>query len=87
MTYFIQTTTLKSFTDVAIDDRTESEVSESKFKTEVEERVQKNNVELESSTDVDIDEITEPEVTESKFKTEVEENSPLLNWQFFVLIF
>ena len=31
---------LESFTDVAIDERTESEVSESKFKTEVEEKVQ-----------------------------------------------
>ena len=39
---------------------------ESKFKTEVEEKVQKNNVKLESFTDVDIDERTEPEVTESK---------------------
>ena len=60
---------LKSFTDVAIDERTESEFSVSKFKTEVEEKVQNNNVELESFPDVDIDERTEPEVTESKFKT------------------
>ena len=67
------------FTDVAIDERTESEVSESKFKTEVDEKVQNNNVELESFTDVDIDERTEPEVTESKFKTEAEENSQLTN--------
>ena len=46
---------LKSFTDGAIDERTESEVSKSKFKTEVDEKVQNNNVELESFTDVDID--------------------------------
>ena len=46
---------LLSFTDVAIDERTESEVSESNFKTEVEEKVQNNKVELESFTDVDID--------------------------------
>ena len=52
---------------------------QSKFKTEGEEKVQKDNVKLESFTDVDIDERTEPEVTESKFKTEVEENSPLTN--------
>ena len=70
MTEFIRTTTLNSsFTDVAIDERTESEVSKSKFKTEVEEKVQNDNVKLESFTDVDIDERTEPEVTESKFKT------------------
>ena len=43
------------------------------FKTEVEEKVQNDNVELEGFTDVDIDEGTEPEVTESKFKNEVEE--------------
>ena len=46
---------LLSFTDVAIDERTESEVSESKFKAEVEEKFQKDNVKLESFTDVDID--------------------------------
>ena len=62
-----------------INERTESEVSESKFKTEVKEKVQNNNVELESFTDVDIDERTEPKVTESKFKTKVEENSLLTN--------
>ena len=56
----------------AIYERTESEVTKSKFKTE-EEKVQNDNVELKSFTDVDIDERTEPEVTESKFKTEVEE--------------
>ena len=50
-----------------------SKVTESKFKTEVEEKVQNNNVKLESLTDVDIDERTEPEVSESKFKAEVEE--------------
>ena len=42
----------------------EPEVTESKFKTEVEEKVQNNNVKLESFTDVDIDERTESEVTE-----------------------
>ena len=46
---------LESFTDVAIDERTESEVSESNSKTEVEEKVQNNKVKLESFTDVDID--------------------------------
>ena len=51
---------IESFTDV--DEKTE--VSESKFKTGVEEKVQNDNVELESFTDVD--EKTEPEVTESK---------------------
>ena len=61
------------FTDVAIDERNESEVSESKFKTEAEEKVQNNNVELESFTDSDFDERIESEVTESKFKTEIEE--------------
>ena len=50
--------------DVAIDKRTEPEVTESKFKTEVEEKIQNDNVKLESFTDVDIDERTEPEVTE-----------------------
>ena len=54
------------------------EVTEIKFKTEV-EKVQDDNVELESFTDADIDERTEPEVTESKFKTEVEDNSLLTN--------
>ena len=53
-----------SFTDVDIDERTEPEVTESKFKTQVEEKVQNNNVELKSFTDVDIYERTEPEVTE-----------------------
>ena len=80
MTEFIQTTTLNSsFTDVAIDERTESEVSESNFKTEVEEKVQNNNIELESFTDVDIDDRTEPEVTQSEFKTKVDDNSLLTN--------
>ena len=37
-----------SFTDVDIDERTEPEVSESKFKTEVKEKVQNDNVKLES---------------------------------------
>ena len=68
----MRTTTLNlSFTDVAIDERTESEVSKSKFKTKVEEKVQNNNVDLDSFPDVDIDERTEPKVTKSKFKTEV----------------
>ena len=53
---------IESFTDV--DEKTE--VSESKFKTGVEKKVQNDNVELESFTDVDVDEKTEPEVTESK---------------------
>ena len=64
------TTLNLSFFDVAIDERKESEVSESKFKTEVKEKVQNDNVKLESFTDVDIDERKEPEVTESKFKTD-----------------
>ena len=51
----------------------DSKVTEIEYKTEVEENVQNNNVELESFNDVDIDERTEPEVTESEFKTEVEE--------------
>ena len=37
---------LKSFRDVAIDGRTESKVTESKFKTEVEEEVQNDSVKL-----------------------------------------
>ena len=61
-----------SFSYIDIDERTEPEVSESKFKTEVEEKVQNDDVELESFTDDDIDERTEPEVIESKFKTDVE---------------
>ena len=69
---------LESLTDVDIDERTEPEVSESKFKAEVEEKVQNDNVELKSFPDVDSDERTEPEVTESKSKTE-EENSSLAN--------
>ena len=44
----------------------EQEDTESKFKTEVEEKVQNDNVKLESFTDVDVDEKTEPDVTESK---------------------
>ena len=60
--------------------------SASKFKTEVKEKVQNDNVKLESFTDVDIDERTEPEVTESKFKTEEEENSPRRNCKVFLLI-
>ena len=38
---------LGSFTDVAIDERTESKATMSKFKTEVEERVLNDNVKLE----------------------------------------
>ena len=68
-----------SFTDVDIDKWTEPEVTEIKFKTEVEEKLQNDNGELESFTDVNIDGRTEPEVTESKFKTEIEENSPMMN--------
>ena len=68
---------LESFTDVDIDKRTKPEVTENKFKTEV-EKVQNDNVELESFTDVDIDARTKSELTESKFKTE-EENSLLMN--------
>ena len=56
-----------------------SKVTESKFKTEVEEKVQNDYVKLQGFTDVDIDERTEPEVTESKFKSKVEDNSPLTN--------
>ena len=52
-----------SFTDVDVDEKTE--VSESEFKTGVEEKVQNDNVELESFTDVDVDKKTEPEVTET----------------------
>ena len=70
----------ENFTDVDIDESTEPKVTESKFKTEVEEKVQNDNVKLESFTDVEIDERTEPEVTESKFKTGVEENSLLTNF-------
>ena len=66
-----------SFTDVDVDEKTE--VSESEFKTGVEEKVQNDNVKLESFTDVDVDERTEPVVTKSKFKTEVEEKSPQTN--------
>ena len=88
MTHIIQTKTLnsKSFTDVVIDERTESDVSKSKFKTGEEEKVDNDNVELESFTDVAIDERTESKATESKFKTEVEVNSPLTNCQFFLLM-
>ena len=53
-------------------------MTKSKFKTEVEEKVQNNNVKLKSFTDVDIDERTESEVTMSKYKTE-EETSLLMN--------
>ena len=42
-------------------------LTESRLETEVEEKVQNNNVELESFTDVYIDERKEPEVTESKY--------------------
>ena len=56
-----------------------SKVTESKFKTKVEEKVQNNNVELESFTDVDIEERTEPEVTVSKFKIEVEKKVSNVN--------
>ena len=63
-----------------------SKTTESKLKTEVEEKIQNDNVKLESFTDVDTDERTESEVTESRFKTEVEENSPLTNCQVFLLI-
>ena len=50
-----------------------SEVTKSKFKTEVGEKFQNTNVKLQSFTDADIDGRKEPEVTESKFKTEVKE--------------
>ena len=60
---------LKSFTDVAIDERTESEVSKSKFKAKAEEKVQKDSVKLESFNDVDIEK-KKSEVTEGKFKTD-----------------
>ena len=45
----------------------QNQKSLSKFKSEVEKKVQNENVKLKSFTDVDIDERTEPEVTESKF--------------------
>ena len=57
----------ENFTDVDIDESTEPKVTESKFKTEVEEKVKNDNVELESFTYGDIDERNKPEVTESKF--------------------
>ena len=51
MTYFIQAKTLNSsFTEVDIDERTEPKITESKFKTEVEEKVQNDNVKLEIFT-------------------------------------
>ena len=77
MTYFIQHWTQGFYWCFAIDGRTESEVTEIRFKTEVEEKFQKDSVELERFTDVDIDERTKSELTESKFKTE--ENSLLMN--------
>ena len=73
---------LKSFTDVAIDERRESKAKEYSRSLPTLD----NDIELDSFTDVAIDEKTESKATKSKFKTEVEENYPLTNFQLFLLI-
>ena len=81
---------LDSFTDVAIDETTESKATKSKIKTEVEHSgslsALADDVELDSFTDVAIDERTESKATKRKIKTEVEENYPLTNCHLFLLI-
>ena len=66
---------LDSFTDVVIDETTESKATKSKIKTEVEHSGSlpdlANNVELDSFTDLAIDETTESKAKKSKIKTEL----------------
>ena len=66
---------LDSFTDVAINDRSESKATKSKIKTEVEHSgslpALADNVELDSFTDVAVDETTESKAKKSKIKTEL----------------
>merc|ERR1711954_52955 len=69
---------LDSFTDVAIDETTESKATKSKIKTEVGHSgsllALDDNIELDSFTDFAIDETTESKAKKSKIKTELEEN-------------
>ena len=66
---------LNSFTDVAIDETTESKATKSKIKTEVEHSgslsALADDVELDSFTDVAVDETTESKAKKSKIKTEL----------------
>ena len=72
---------LDSFTDVAIDETTESKATKSKIKTEAEHSrsllALEDNIELDSFTDVAIDETTESKATKSKNKTEVDHSRSL----------
>ena len=81
---------LDSFTDVAIDETTESKATKGKIKTEVEHSrsltALADDVELDSFTDVAINETTEPKAKKSKIKTEVEENYLLTDCRLFLLI-
>ena len=81
---------LDSFTDVPIDETTESKATNSKIKTEVEPSgslpALAYDVELDSFTDVAIDETTESKAKKSKIKTEVEENDLLTDCRLFLLI-
>ena len=67
---------LNSFTDVAINETTESKATKSKIRTEVEHSrilpALDDNIELVSFTDAAINETTESKSTKSKIKTEVE---------------
>ena len=81
---------LDSFTDVAIDETTESKATKSKIKTEVEHSgslpALADDVELDSFTDVAVDETTESKAKKSKIKTELEENDLLTDCRLFLLI-
>ena len=67
---------LESFTDVAIDERTDSKATKSKIKKEVEHSgslsALADNVGLDNFTNVAIDERTDSKATKSKIKTEIE---------------
>ena len=69
---------LASFTDVNTDERTEPEVTESKFKTEVEEKVGMTMSNLGVLLMLILMK-EQNQKSQSKFKTEVKENSPLTN--------
>merc|ERR1711954_154750 len=81
---------LDSFTDVPIDETTESKATKSKIKAEVEHSgslpALAEDVELNSFTDVSINETTESKAKKSKIKTKVEENDLLTDCRLFLLI-
>ena len=81
---------LNSFTDVAINETTESKATKSKIKTEVEHSgslpALADDVELDSFTDVAVDETIESKAKKSKIKTELLENDLRMDFLLFLLI-